>query len=58
MMPKLSAVFGLRHPDVLPVTAENEIKSTSNTSIFINSSGLHVLTLIGPPSGLLFKTSL
>jgi len=48
----------LRHPDVLPETAENEINTTVNTSIFINSSRLHVSNLIGSSSGLLFKTSL
>jgi len=37
--------FDLRHPDVLPVRTENKIKSTSNTLIFINRSGLHVSTL-------------
>jgi len=36
----------LRHSDALPETAENEINSTSNTSIFINRSRLHVSTLI------------
>jgi len=29
--------FDLRHPNVLPVIAENEINSTSNTStVFVN----------------------
>ena len=48
----------LRHSDVLPVIAENKINSMPDTSIFINMSGLHVLTLIGSSSGLLFETSL
>ena len=52
-------IFDLRHSDVLPVMAENEINSKSNTStIFINSSRLHVSTLIGSSSGLLFETIL
>jgi len=51
-------LFDLRHPVVLPEIAENEINSMSNTSTFINRSRLHVSTLIGSSSGLLFKTSL
>ena len=51
-------VFDLRHPHVLPEISENAINSTSNTSTFINWSRLHVSTLIGSSSDLLFKTSL
>jgi hypothetical protein len=36
----------------------NKINSMSNTSIFIDSSRLHVLTLTGSSSGLLFETTL
>ena len=38
--------------------SENAINSTSNTSTYINGSRLHVSTLKGSSSGLLFKTSL
>ena len=51
-------LFDLRHPDLLPEIAENEVNSTSSTSICINRGRLHVSTLIGSSSDLLFKTSL
>jgi hypothetical protein len=54
----LMALLDLRHPDVLPVIAENKTNGTSNTSIFISRSRLHVSTLIASSSGLLFETSL
>jgi len=39
--------------------SKNKVFSTPNTSIFIvDRSRLHVSTLIGPSSGLLFETSL
>ena len=52
------SLFDLRHPDLLPEIAENEINSTSSTSLFINRSRLHISPLIGSSSGLLFKKSL
>jgi len=33
-------LFDLRHPDVLPEIAENEINTMSNTSIFINMEAI------------------
>jgi len=45
--------------ELVRILAKNKIKSTSNTSIVIvDSSRLHVSTLIGSSSGLLFETSL
>jgi len=41
---------------LLIMIAENYINSTSNASICINRSRLHVSTLIGSSSGLLFET--